>query len=73
MQVHHRTYVRFGAEQVGDLTALCATCHRVVTDHLRRKKFSQRTPAHADVQAAIANPTSLRDPATPEDFKWMRK
>ena len=73
LQVHHRTYVRFGAEEVGDLTTLCAMCHRVVTDHLRREKYYGRTPAHADVQAAIANPTPLRDPTISEDFQWMRK
>jgi len=29
LDVHHRTYERFGAEWPGDLTVLCATCHQL--------------------------------------------
>lgn len=28
LDVHHRTYERYGEEQVGDLIALCRTCHQ---------------------------------------------
>jgi hypothetical protein len=28
LQVHHRSYVRLGAEQMGDLEILCDACHR---------------------------------------------
>src|SRR5712672_3868639 len=36
LQVHHRSYERLGNEQVCDLTTLCADCHCMVTDMLRR-------------------------------------
>ncbi len=28
LEVHHRTYARYGAEQLGDLIALCRPCHQ---------------------------------------------
>jgi 5-methylcytosine-specific restriction endonuclease McrA len=31
---HHRTYERFGEERVGDLTTLCAQCHKVFHKYL---------------------------------------
>ena len=40
IEVHHRTYKRFGRERPGDLTTLCSDCHRCVTDLLRRRRFS---------------------------------
>jgi len=27
LQVHHKTYVRFGNERMGDLVTLCESCH----------------------------------------------
>lgn len=66
IEVHHRTYERLGNEQPGDLTALCCSCHRVVTDHLRRVRFAQCTPAHADVRVALDNPAPLFDPTVKE-------
>jgi 5-methylcytosine-specific restriction endonuclease McrA len=53
LQVHHRTYERLGHERVGDLTALCANCHRAVTDMLRRRRYLGRTPVFRD--ATMAN------------------
>lgn len=38
LEVHHRSYQRFGREEPGDLTTLCSECHRVVTDALRRRR-----------------------------------
>jgi len=29
LEVHHRTYERFGQERPGDLTVLCHTCHQL--------------------------------------------
>ncbi len=66
IEVHHRTYARLGHEQPGDLTALCSTCHRVVTDHLRRIRFEQRTPAYANIRVALDNPSPLFDPTVKE-------
>lgn len=40
LQVHHRTYVRFGAEWPGDLTVLCADCHQ-----LYHGRFGMRSEA----------------------------
>lgn len=31
LQVHHRTYIRLGQEDPGDLTVLCDTCHEMYT------------------------------------------
>lgn len=66
IEVHHRTYARLGHEQPGDLTALCRTCHRVVTDHLRRTRFAKRTPAYANIRVALDNPSPLFDPTVKE-------
>jgi 5-methylcytosine-specific restriction endonuclease McrA len=66
LEVHHRTYTNLFNEQLGDLTALCRTCHRVVTDHLRRVRFGQRQPAHANIRTALDNPTPLFDPTAKE-------
>jgi len=48
LQAHHRTYERFGREELHDLTTLCASCHDVVTDHQRRTRFASRVlpPVH---------------------------
>ena len=42
LQAHHRTYERFGKEDVNDLTTLCAECHDLVTDHQRRQRYTTR-------------------------------
>lgn len=68
IEVHHRTYARLGHEQPGDLTALCNTCHRVVTDHLRRVRFAKRDPGHANIRAALDSPSPLFDPTVKEAF-----
>lgn len=31
LEAHHRTYERLGAEEDGDLTVLCETCHDIFT------------------------------------------
>ncbi len=66
LEVHHRTYANLFNEQVGDLSALCRTCHRVVTDHLRRVRFGQRQPAYANIRTALDNPSPLFDPTAKE-------
>ncbi|MET4278745.1 MULTISPECIES: hypothetical protein [unclassified Bradyrhizobium] len=61
IEVHHRTYENLGREQPGDLTALCRNCHRVVTDHLRRLRYTQWVPAHANIRPALQSPSPLFD------------
>ena len=61
LEVHHRTYVRLGCEQLGDLTALCKECHHVVTDMLRRRRYRQHRPRFADVIAALGDEDSPFD------------
>lgn len=35
LDVHHRTYIRFGAEMEDDLTVLCRTCHSLFSENGR--------------------------------------
>jgi 5-methylcytosine-specific restriction endonuclease McrA len=66
IEVHHRTYENLFNEQPGDLTALCRPCHRVVTDHLRRIRFADREPTHANIRVVLENPSPLFDPTFKE-------
>ena len=36
--LHHKTYVRLGAEELSDLEPLCADCHRRAHGKKRRRK-----------------------------------
>src|ERR1700758_4734240 len=67
IEVHHRTYARLGNEHPDDLTTLCSTCHRLVTEHLRRTRFAQRAPAYANIRGALENPSPLFDPTVKEE------
>jgi hypothetical protein len=66
IEAHHRTYENLFNEHPGDLTALCRPCHRVVTDHQRRISFADREPRHANIRAALENPSPLFDPTFKE-------
>ena len=66
IEVHHRTYRNLGNEQPGDLTTLCRTCHRVVTDHLRRIRYALVLPTSADIRPALEQPSALFDPTIKE-------
>jgi hypothetical protein len=66
IEAHHRTYENLGNEQDGDLTALCRSCHRAVTDHLRRIRYAKREPMYADIRLALENPSPLFDPTLKE-------
>jgi len=35
LDVHHRTYARFGRERASDLIVLCRTCHDIFHKHRR--------------------------------------
>lgn len=41
LDVHHRTYERFGDEDPGDLTVLCRQCHELFHDSGRRTRPSK--------------------------------
>ncbi|MDF0498261.1 hypothetical protein [Bradyrhizobium yuanmingense] len=45
LEAHHRTYVRFGCEIDGDLTALCHECHKCVTSMLRARRYAALSSA----------------------------
>jgi hypothetical protein len=51
LDVHHRTYERFGHEDLSDLTALCRDCHDRHHDAESARSSKVRTGAH--VAAAI--------------------
>jgi 5-methylcytosine-specific restriction endonuclease McrA len=69
LEVHHRTYANLGHELPSDLTTLCRTCHRVVTDHLRRLRYANRATAHADIRQAFERPFRLVDSTFKENIK----
>jgi hypothetical protein len=62
LEVHHRTYERLGHELIGDLTALCRECHRVITDALRRRRYVSVPPRVVETVALFERPTQLFDP-----------
>jgi 5-methylcytosine-specific restriction endonuclease McrA len=45
LDVHHRTYERFGHEDVDDLTVLCRTCHDLFHARLPKRAKAPRTVA----------------------------
>ena len=63
LEVHHRTYARFGRELVGDLTALCRPCHHTITDMLRRRRYARTAPKIIDAVPSIERSAPLFDPA----------
>lgn len=40
LEVHHRTYERFGAEMEDDLTVLCEGCHELYERHKRLRRIA---------------------------------
>ena len=66
IEVHHRTYENLFHEQLGDLTALCRVCHRVVTDHLRRLRYARRKALSENIRVALEDPSPLFDPTRKE-------
>lgn len=62
LHVHHRTYVRLGAERQDDLTTLCVECHVAVTDVIRRRRYAGLTTLYADAEPAIDVSVPLFDP-----------
>jgi 5-methylcytosine-specific restriction endonuclease McrA len=66
LEAHHRTYQNLGDEQPGDLTTLCRGCHRLVTDHQRRLRYTCSLPKFSDVRVVLENPAPLFDPTFKE-------
>jgi hypothetical protein len=44
LEVHHRSYARFGNELPEDLTTLCVDCHPAITAVIRRRRYAGRAP-----------------------------
>jgi len=43
LEVHHNSYDNLGHEPPEDVIAVCKTCHDVVTNELRRRRYSKRS------------------------------
>jgi len=41
LQIHHRTYERYGNEELRDLCLLCTRCHDFVTNYIRQDRFAK--------------------------------
>jgi 5-methylcytosine-specific restriction endonuclease McrA len=41
-EVHHRTYARFGHEDMADLISLCKQCHHAITNIVRAERHRAR-------------------------------
>lgn len=63
IEVHHRTYERFGCEVDGDLTALCSQCHKDVTSILRARSYAASAPIELGESANVPS-EPLFDPTT---------
>lgn len=63
LEVHHRTYERLGREIAGDLTTLCAPCHRGVTTMLKERASNQAVGQTA--HRSTAKPISARSASNP--------
>ena len=44
LEVHHRSYARWGHEGLEDLTTLCRGCHELVTGAQMRRRDARRVP-----------------------------
>jgi hypothetical protein len=40
LELHHRTYDRFGEENLEDLIMLCKDCHEAITESIRRRRYN---------------------------------
>jgi hypothetical protein len=67
LEAHHRSYIRFGHEIDGDLTALCRPCHNEVTSFLRRRRYASTVPFRSDTRRMTVV-VPLFDPTREELF-----
>lgn len=49
LEVHHRTYERFGNEELGDLVTLCHECHEAITNVFRNRRYENLTYEPSEV------------------------
>lgn len=42
LQVHHKTYERYGEELLEDGISICTRCHDIITDAVRRIRYAAR-------------------------------
>ena len=43
LEIHHKTYERFGCEDVElDLITLCSECHEAITTVIRRRRYKKK-------------------------------
>jgi hypothetical protein len=40
LDLHHRTYDRFGEEQLSDVILLCRSCHTAITSRIREERYA---------------------------------
>jgi len=48
LQIHHISYERCGHEPIGDLITVCTRCHDVLTDAIRRERYSVNLTQHGE-------------------------
>jgi 5-methylcytosine-specific restriction endonuclease McrA len=58
LEVHHKTYKRFGNEDMNDLITLCRECHELVTSIERRRRYEKREMPKNDVQRMTPEPNT---------------
>ncbi len=69
MEVHHITYERYGSEEIEDLITVCTRCHEILTDAIRRERFSRGQPKLGEVstgQRIIHQMEETDDDSEPE-------
>jgi len=49
LEVHHRTYERFGNEDLDDLVTLCHECHEAITSVFRNRRYQNHTYEPSEV------------------------
>lgn len=62
LEAHHRTYQRFGQEDLQDLTVLCHSCHRTFHDSgrlSRKPPWVANPPTHDDLVIDSENSSTL--------------
>jgi len=51
LELHHITYERYGHESTDDLIVVCARCHDILTDAIRRERYAIRQTSLEDGQS----------------------
>lgn len=51
LEVHHKTYARYGHERPDDLVTVCRRCHDIITSYVRSLRYAGRTYQTEDVQS----------------------